>query len=268
MILNADIKLRNNINIIGNGDKTIMLAHGFGCDQKMWRFLTPMLEKDYRIVLFDYVGSGNSDLSAYDKKKYSTLHGYAQDVLEICDELTLNDVTFVGHSVSSIIGIHAAIASPKFFSRLVMVCPSPCFLNFPPEYLGGFDKEDLEELINLMDKNYIGWATYLAPLVMGANNDSEFIDELEASFCSTDPKYAKPFAKATFFSDDRDALSQLPVPSLILQSSNDNLASIEVGRYMHNQIANSELCILEAHGHCLHMTKPEEVYKALLRFIN
>lgn len=267
MISNADIKFRNNINIVGKGDKTIILAHGFGCDQKMWRFLTPMLEKNHRIILFDYVGSGQSDLSAYDKKKYSTLNGYAQDVLEICDELALNDVIFVGHSVSSIIGMHAAIASPAFFSRLVMVCPTPCFLNFPPEYIGGFEKEDLEELINLMDKNYIGWANYLAPLVMGANSDPEFTSELEANFCSTDPKYAKPFAEATFFSDDRATLSQLQIPSLILQSSNDSLASEEVGCYIHNHIANSELCILEAHGHCLHMTKPNEVYREILRFI-
>lgn len=267
MISNTDIRLRNNVNVIGKGDKTIMFAHGFGCDQKMWRFLTPMFENDYKIILFDYVGSGQSDLSSYDKNRYATLHGYAQDVVEICDELGLKDVIYVGHSVSSVIGMHAAILSPSLFSHLVMVCPSPCFLNIPPEYMGGFEKEDLGELINLMDKNYLGWASYLAPLVMGANNDSDLIAELETSFCSTDPKYAKPFAEATFFSDDRAALSQLPVSTLIVQSSHDNLASQEVGQYMHSQIPNSEFSLIEAHGHCLHMTKPEEVYNAILRFI-
>jgi sigma-B regulation protein RsbQ len=267
MILNSDIKKRNNINIVGNGKKAIMLAHGFGCDQKMWRFLTPMLENDFKIVLFDYVGCGQSDYTAYDKNRYSTLKGYAQDVIEICNELSLSDVIFVGHSVSSMIGMHAVISAPTLFSRLIMVCPSPCFLNFPPQYMGGFDKEDLEELISLMDKNYIGWASYLAPLVMGQDNDSTYIEELENSFCSTDPKYAKPFAKVTFFSDDRSALSQIPVPTLILQSSNDNLVSKEIGDYMHEHIPNSQLDILDAHGHCLHMTKPKEVYNAILRYI-
>ena len=268
MFIDFDITKRNNINILGKGSKTIMLAHGFGCDQKMWRFLTPMLENDFKVILFDYVGCGQSDYSFYEKNRYSTLKGYAQDVIEICSELAVSDVIFVGHSVSSMIGMHAAIQSPTLFSKLVMVCPSPCFLNFPPAYMGGFDKEDLEELINLMDKNYIGWASYLAPLVMGQKNDSSYIEELENSFCSTDPKYAKPFAKATFFSDDRSFLSQLSVLTLILQSSHDNLASKEIGQYMDAHIPNSQLQILEANGHCLHMTSPEQVFDALMRFID
>lgn len=245
-----------------------MLAHGFGCDQNMWRFLTPMLKNDFKVVLFDYVGCGRSDYSFYQKNRYSTLKGYAQDVIEICSELVLSDVIFVGHSVSSMIGMHAAIEYPALFSKLIMVCPSPCFLNLPPAYMGGFDKEDLEELINLMDKNYIGWASYLAPLVMGQKNDSAYIEELENSFCSTDPKYAKPFAKATFFSDDRSSLSQLSVPSLILQSSQDNLASEEIGQYMDEHIPDSQLHILKANGHCLHMTNPVQVFDALMRFID
>lgn len=267
MFQSQSIKQRNNINILGQGEKTIVLAHGFGCDQRMWRFLTPLLEANYRIVLFDYVGCGQSDYSAFDKKRYSSLTGYAQDLIEVCQELELDDVIFVGHSVSSIIGIHAAISFPKIFSKLIMVCPSPCFLNFPPEYLGGFDRGDLEELINLMDKNYIGWANYLAPLVMGQDNDSKYISELEESFCSTDPKFAKTFAKATFFSDDRAVLSQLTKPSLILQSNDDNLASVEIGQYMNTHISNSELSIMEAHGHCLHMTKPEKVFQEIVKFI-
>ncbi|WP_318013643.1 alpha/beta fold hydrolase [Marinomonas sargassi] len=244
-----------------------MLAHGFGCDQNMWRFMLPSLTSDYKVVLFDYVGCGQSDTSAFDRKRYQTLDGYAQDVLDICGELKLQNIVFVGHSVSSIIGMHAALKSPEIFSKIVMVSPSPCFLNLPPDYFGGFEKDDLEELLNLMDKNYIGWANYLAPLVMGQNNNPELIRELDDSFCSTDPNYAKPFAKATFFSDDRAALSKLDTPTMILQSSDDNLASIEIGEYMNKQIPNSTLEVIKAQGHCLHMTEPNTVFQAIKNFI-
>ena len=261
------IQHRNNVQILGKGPKTLMLAHGFGCDQNMWRFLTPYLVNDFQVILFDYVGCGQSDLSAFDKSVYSNLEGYAQDVLNICQAYNLKEVIFIGHSVSSSIGILASLSHPDYFAKLVMVCPSPCFLNFPPEYIGGFEEADLVELINLMDKNYIGWANFLAPLVMGQKNDSAFIQELENSFCSTDPNFAKPFAKATFFADHRHALPQVTHPSLIIQSSDDSLASVDIGRYMHNTLPNSELNIIEAHGHCLHMTQPEAVMECLKQFI-
>lgn len=267
MQININVLERNNVKVIGNGETTLMLAHGFGCDQNMWRFMLASLASNYKVVLFDYVGCGQSDISAFDKKRYQTLDGYAQDVIEICEELKLQHIVFIGHSVSSIIGMLAALQSPKIFSKMVMVCPSPCFLNFPPDYFGGFEKDDLEELINLMDKNYIGWANYLAPLVMGQNNSSELIKELEASFCSTDPNYAKPFAKATFFSDDREALTKLHLPTMILQSSDDNLASVEVGKYMHKKIPNSVLKVVDSQGHCLHMTAPDIVLQAIKQFL-
>ncbi|WP_232023436.1 alpha/beta fold hydrolase [Thiomicrorhabdus aquaedulcis] len=193
------IQHRNNVNFIGKGSQILMLAHGFGCDQQMWRYLSPLLANEYQLVLFDYVGCGKSDYTAFDQTRYNALAGYAQDVLDICQAFELKDIIFVGHSVSGTIGMLAAIQNPEFFSKMVMVCPSPCFLNFPPEYMGGFEQQDLEELINLMDKNYIGWANFLAPLVMGQKNDSRLIKELENSFCSTDPNFAKFFAKATFF---------------------------------------------------------------------
>jgi len=259
---------RNNVTINGSGSTVLMLAHGFGCDQNMWRHLLPYFDEQYTVILFDYVGCGASDYSAYDKDRYSSLTGYAQDVLEICEALSLKDVTFIGHSVSSMIGMHAAIQSPHIFSKLAMICPSPCFLNFPPEYEGGFDKEDLEELINLMDKNYVGWANYLAPLVMGQATDAALTQELETSFCSTDPKYAKPFAKATFFSDDRAMLAKLSLPTLILQSKHDNLASTAVGEYMAQFIPNSQLEVVDAHGHCLHMTNPSIVFSYLREFVS
>jgi len=262
------VVVRNNVKIYGSGSTVIMLAHGFGCDQTMWRHLLPYLDDKYTVILFDYVGCGASDYTAYDKVRYSSLTGYAQDVLDICEAMKLTKVNFIGHSVSSMIGMHAAIQSPDVFSKLAMICPSPCFLNFPPDYEGGFEKEDLEELINLMDKNYVGWANYLAPLVMGQDSNADLTKELETSFCSTDPKYAKPFAKATFFADDRALLSKLTLPTLILQSKHDNLASPAVGNYMNQIIPNAQLKIVDAHGHCLHMTNPMIVSSIVQEFVS
>ncbi|CAA0078764.1 Sigma factor SigB regulation protein RsbQ [Zhongshania aliphaticivorans] len=261
-----DVLRRNNVQIIGNGEHTLLMAHGFGCDQNMWRFLTPSLQKNFRIVLFDYVGSGHSEVSTYSSQRYSQLEGYSQDVIEICDALKLQEITFIGHSVSSMIGLIVANQQPNLFSKLIMVCPSPCFLNLPPEYMGGFDHQDLEELISLMDKNYIGWANYLAPLVLGSAHQTELLDELTGSFCSTDPIIAKNFAKATFFGDHRDLLSKTLLPCLLLQSSDDILAPLCVGQYMKTAIANSELHIIEAHGHCLHMTHPENIKDKITEF--
>jgi sigma-B regulation protein RsbQ len=267
MPLNNEIINRNNVNIIGDGEQTLLLAHGFGCDQNMWRFLTPELSKHYKVVLFDFVGSGKSDITKYDLTKYSQLEGYAQDIIDICDALALEDAILVGHSVGSIIALLASIEKPALFSKIAMVCPSPCFLNFPPDYYGGFEEEDLKELLNLMDKNYIGWADYLAPLVMGVNHTSDLIGELRDSFCSTDPVIAKNFAKATFFSDHRAILAKANHPTLIFQSEEDSLAAPSIGEYMHSKLPNNSLHIIKAEGHCLHMTNPEEVLKYLIEFI-
>ena len=220
---------KNNVNISGAGDTTIVLAHGFGCDQRMWRYLQPYLLKNYKLVLFDYVGSGRSDPSSYRPERYEQLDGYSQDIIDVCDELGLKDVVLIGHSVSSMIAMLCAQDRPELVSHLIMICPSPCFLNKPPDYLGGFEEEDLRELINLMDKNYIGWANHLAPLVMGANAEQEFTAELSDSFCSTDPRYLKPFAEATFFSDFRHLLPEIAHPTLIIQSKADNLADVKIG---------------------------------------
>ncbi len=258
---------RNNVNIIGSGPKTLMLAHGFGCDQNMWHHLTPGLSERYRLVLFDYVGSGRSTLSAFSPTRYSTLEGYAEDVTEICRALDLQDVHFVGHSVSNIIGLLASLAAPDRFASHIMVCPSPCFLNDPPDYLGGFERADLEELIDLMDRNYIGWASYLAPLVVGADHSEELIGELADSFCSTDPLVAKTFARATFFSDYRYLLPETRHPALLLQSKVDALANVSVGRYMHQRMPGSTLKILDTQGHCVHMTDPDQVLAEITRYL-
>lgn len=263
-----DILRRNNVSVIGSKQQTLLLAHGFECDQNMWRFVLPKLSQQYRIVLFDYVGSGSSDVSAFDKERYGSLEGYATDVVDICQALDLKDVTLVGHSVSSMIGLIAAIRAPEHFSKLVMVCPSPCFLNVPPDYHGGFEHADLEELINLMDKNYIGWADYLAPLVMSTTSSPEMTKELSESFCSTDPVVAKAFARATFFSDMRHILPKAIHPTLILQSSSDALAAVSVGEFVRDAIPESKLQIIEAEGHCLHMTHPDQVDHGIIEFVS
>lgn len=245
----------------------MVFAHGFGCDQNMWRFITPAFEDEYRIVLFDYVGSGGSDLSAYDPKRYAELGGYADDVLDVCDALDLEGAIFVGHSVSSVIGMLASIKRPDLFERLILVGPSPSYIDHPPDYVGGFDRADIEGLLDLMDKNYIGWANFLAPTVMANPERPELARELEESFCSTDPVIARQFAEATFYADNRDDLPKVSVPSLIMQCSEDAVAPLEVGHYMHRHLADSTLRIMKATGHCPHMSHPEETIRTIKEYL-
>lgn len=252
-----NILTRNNVHVSGSRGPVLMFAHGFGCDQNMWRFLSARLQQDFRIVVFDYVGSGQSELSAFDCQRYATLDGYASDITDILSALDINNVTLVGHSVSAMIAMLAAIRVPQRVDNLVMICPSPYYFSALPDYDGGFRREDLEELIDMMDKNYIGWANTLAPLVMGAGAEASFVEELAGSFCSTDPVAAKTFARATFFSDLRDRLSNCPVPTLVLQSRADSLASVQVGEYVAARLPRSELKVLDTRGHCIHMTDPD-----------
>ncbi|MCC5901531.1 MAG: alpha/beta hydrolase [Halomonas sp.] len=268
MLIKKRIIARNNVTVVGAGEKVLMLAHGFGCDQNMWQYLVPRLKEQYTLVLFDYVGSGQSQTSAFSESRYSTLEGYALDVTEICEALDLEGVHFVGHSVSGTIGLLASIANPTRFSSQVMICPSPCFLNMPPDYRGGFERADLEGLLDLMDRNYMGWANYLAPLVMGGESPQALIDELSNSFCSTDPVFAKAFARATFFSDYRYLLPQAQHAALVLQSQVDTLASPEVGRYVHAHMPNSTLRIIASEGHCIHMTHPELVSREIIAWLD
>lgn len=261
----TDAIRRNNVKVVGSGERTLVMAHGFGCDQTMWRFLMPHFEDHFRIVLFDYVGSGQSDPKAFSLTKYAKLDGYAQDIIDVCEELDLKDVTFVGHSVSSMTGMIAAINAPKLISKLVMVCPSPCFLNDPPQYYGGFERGDLEGLIELMGQNYIGWANHLAPLVMGASGE-DLASELINSFCSTDPIFAKTFAQATFFSDCRALLPLPKQPTLIFQSTDDALASVSVGAFVQAQMQDARMETIKANGHCLHMTHPDQIAPTLREF--
>ena len=245
----------------------MLFAHGFGCDQNMWRFITPAFENDYKIILFDYVGAGKSDKSAYNQERYAALEGYAQDVLEICEELQLRDVVFVGHSVSAMIGALAAIEAPHYFKWLVMVGPSPCYIN-TDGYKGGFERKDIEGLLETMEKNYIGWANFLAPNIMGHKDRPELGEELTESFCTTDPVIARQFAEATFFSDNRNDLNKVTVPSLILQCSEDIIAPLEVGEYLNKTLPNSTLKIMNATGHCPHMSAPEETITLIKDYLS
>lgn len=261
------ISSRNNVKSFGKGTQPMVFAHGFGCDQNMWRFITPAFEDEYRIILFDYVGAGKSDVGSYNAERYSSLQGYAQDVLDICNELRLNDVIFVGHSVSSMIGLLAALERPEYFSNIVMVGPSPCYIN-DANYIGGFEQKDIEGLLETMEKNYIGWANFLAPNIMANKERPELSDELTESFCSTDPIIASQFARATFFSDNRNDLAKLKTPALILQCSDDIIAPLEVGAYVHQNLPQSELKIMKAKGHCPHMSEPEETIRLIKEYFS
>ncbi|GAA4470758.1 sigma factor SigB/phosphatase RsbP regulator RsbQ [Nibrella saemangeumensis] len=256
--MNNTVIARNNVHVFGNGTQPMLFAHGFGCDQNMWRYIAPSFQDTYKIILFDYVGSGKSDLSAYNADRYGNLNGYVQDVLDICEALDLRRVIFVGHSVSSMVGLLAAIKEPDLFERLIFVGPSPRYINDGADYFGGFERKDIEELLDTMEKNYIGWANFLAPVIMKNPDRPELGQELSDSFCSTDPLIARRFAEVTFFSDNRQDLAKVKVPSLIMQCSDDLIAPLEVGDYMHRYTPGSTLRVLQATGHCPHMSAPEE----------
>lgn len=253
---------RNNVQVQGSGDAAMLFAHGYGCDQNMWRFVSRAFEDSHRVILFDHVGAGASDLRAWEPEKYSSLDGYAQDVVEIGRALNLRDAVFVGHSVSAMIGVLASKAAPGLFSHLVLVGPSPCYLN-DGDYAGGFERRDIEELLQFMDSNFLGWSSMLAPQIMGNADRPELADELTNSFCRTDPEIAKHFAKVTFLSDNRGDLDGVETPALILQCSEDVIAPASVGRYVHERLPGSELVLLEATGHCPNLSAPEETVRAI-----
>ena len=265
--LMADVLKRNNVNVSGRPDGSpIVFAHGFGCDQNMWRFVTPAFEKEHRIVLFDLVGMGNSDWSAYDPTRYGALGGYAADVLEICRELDLTDAVYVGHSVSAMIGALAAIEEPGRFGGLVMVGPSPRYIN-EDDYVGGFSRDDIDGLLESLDSNYLGWSSAMAPVIMGNDDRPQLAAELTASFCRTDPEIARQFARVTFLSDNRADLAHLAVPTLVLQCFDDVIAPVCVGEYVHQSVPGSELVLLNATGHCPNLSAPQETVEAIEAFL-
>jgi sigma-B regulation protein RsbQ len=263
----VDVLLRNNVTVAGNpGGRPIVFAHGFGCDKNMWRFVAPAFEDRYRTVLFDHVGAGGSDVGAYDSERYGTLEGYARDVLEICAALDLREVVFVGHSVSAMIGALAAAAEPERFAALVLVGPSPRYID-DDGYIGGFTEEDVEGLLASLDSNYLGWSSAMAPVIMGNPDRPELGAELTESFCRADPEIQKRFARATFLSDNREDLARVRVPTLVLQCSDDVIAPDAVGEYVHRQIAGSRFVKLRATGHCPNLSAPDETVEAIATFL-
>ncbi len=265
----TDVLRRNNVTVAGEDGPPMLFAHGFGCDQTMWRFIAPHFEADYQTVRFDYVGSGDSDLGAYDPDRYDSLEGYAQDVLDVCEALELDDVIFVGHSVSTVTGMLAAIEQPDRFDELVLIGTSPRYLNDPPDYYGGFEREDLEGLLEMMEKNYIGWADYFASLLMQkAEGTDDVVEELDRSFCSTDPHIMKQFAEATFFSDYRDVVPAVLTSSLMVECRDDIIAPMEVTRYVEEHLPNTTLRVLDVAGHCPHMSHPDETTAVIQQYLS
>ncbi|WP_407554972.1 alpha/beta hydrolase [Streptomyces sp. Pv4-95] len=261
------VRDRHHVVEIGPEDgPVVMLAHGFGCDQNMWRLVVPELAQRFRVVLFDHVGSGRSDLSAWQEERYSSLDGYADDVLEICRELDLREVVLVGHSVSAMIGVLAANREPDRFAKLVLLTPSPCYID-DDGYRGGFSREDIHELLESLDSNYLGWSAAMAPVIMGNPERPELGAELTNSFCATDPRIARVFAHTTFLSDNRADLAEVTVPTLILECADDAIAPPEVGAYVHAEIPDSQLLTLAATGHCPQLSAPEATSAAIASFV-
>jgi sigma-B regulation protein RsbQ len=262
-----DIVSRNNITVAGPEDAPVLLlAHGFGCDQNMWRLVAPVLAENFRVVQFDYVGSGRSDLTAWSETRYGALDGYAQDVVEICEALDLREVRFVGHSVSAMVGVLAAAAAPDRITSLIMIGPSPCYVD-SPGYRGGFSAEDIDELLESLESNYLGWSAAMAPVIMGNPERPELGEELTNSFCATDPAIARVFARTTFLTDSRDDLKKVNVPTLVLECTQDVIAPREVGAYVHSVIPGSRLVTLDATGHCPQLSAPEATVAAIADFV-
>jgi sigma-B regulation protein RsbQ len=265
----SEVLRRHAVRVSGNGrGRPMVFAHGFGCDQTLWRFVAPAFEHDYRVTTFDYVGAGASDRSAYEPERYATLHGYASDIIAICDALELRDVILVAHSVSAIIALLASVAEPGLIADLVLITPSPRYIDDLPDYRGGFSREDIDGLLEMMDANAMGWASFLAPVVMGNPDRPELASALETTFCSIDPVMARQFAQVTFLADNRADLAAVRTPSLIIQCSNDAVAPVEVGHYLHERLAQSQLRMIDAIGHCPHVSHPAETIDLIRAYLD
>ncbi|MDQ7912342.1 alpha/beta hydrolase [Pseudomonas sp. 102515] len=261
-----DVKYRNNLHLSGTGPATLIFSHGFGCDQTMWRYLTGHFTKCFQVILYDLVGAGRSDVSAYDWTRYGSLDGYAEDLNEIIDQFASGPVILIGHSVSAMIGVLADRQVPDRIAAHIMVGPSPCYVN-SEDYEGGFTANDIESLLDSLDDNYLGWSSNMAPVIMGAPGQPELGAELTNSFCRTDPEIAKHFARVTFMSDNRKDVAGLATPTLILQSTDDLIAPLAVGKYLHEMMPKSALVIVENFGHCPHMSAPDACVDAMDTFL-
>ena len=262
-----DTRIRNSVTCVGAGPTTMVFSHGFGCDQNVWRLLSPGFDERYKVVLFDLVGGGRSDGAAYNCDKYSSLDGYADDLLEVIGEFGKGPVVFVGHSVSAMIGLIAHLKNPALFAAHVMIAPSPCYIN-DGDYVGGFTRADIGALLEALESNYLGWSSSMAPVIMGAPDRPELGIELAQSFSRVNPEIARHFARVTFLSDTRAELGKLTAPTLIIQSTEDVIAPVVVGEYLHRQIANSTLRIIDNVGHCPHLSAPGACARAMNEFLD
>ncbi|WP_414938598.1 alpha/beta fold hydrolase [Amycolatopsis sp. cmx-11-51] len=263
-----DVRSRSNVVVTGRPDgPTVLLAHGFGCDQNLWRLVVPALAERFRVVLFDHIGAGRSDFTAWSPERYVSLDAYAEDVLDICEELDLRDVVLVGHSVSATIAVLAVNREPERFAKLVLLTPSPRYVD-DGDYRGGFSRADIDELLESLESNYLGWSAAMAPVIMGNPERPELGEELTDSFCRTDPAIARVFARLTFLSDNRADLAKVAVPTLVIQTARDAIAPQEVGRFVQRQISGSELVTLDATGHCPQLSAPEATAKAIMEFMS
>jgi sigma-B regulation protein RsbQ len=264
-----DAATRHHVTRTGNrAGRSLVFAHGFGCDQHMWRLITPAFEDDFDVICFDHVGAGESDLSAYDPHRHGSLSGYAEDVVELCRELDLREPVLVGHSVSATIGMLADIAAPGLFSALVLVGPSACYVDHPDDgYVGGFAERDIEELLEVVDSNYLGWSSAMAPVIMGNPDRPSLGQELTDSFCRTDPEIARRFARVTFTADNRADVPRVTAPCLVLQCREDAIAPFEAGRYVHESLARSEFVLLDSTGHVPQLSSPEATVAAIADYL-
>jgi sigma-B regulation protein RsbQ len=244
----------------------MVLAHGFGCDQNMWRFVAPAFEQDFKVILFDHVGCGKSDLSAYDTQKYSSLSGYADDLVDLCREMNVTDGVFVGHSVSAMIGALASIKAPEVFRELILIGPSPRYID-DGAYIGGFSANQIAELLDFLDDNHMGWSAAMGPVIMGNPERPELSEELVNSFCRTDPDIARAFAKVTFNSDNRADLPKILARTLVIQCREDVIAQQRVGEYVRDNIPRAEMVVINATGHCPNLSAPAEVIEAIKGFV-
>lgn len=260
------IHQRHNVTFQGDGRPTFVFAHGFGCDQTMWRFVAPHFARRYRTVCYDLAGSGRSDLSAYDRGRHGGLQGHADDLVELVRSLDTGPVVFVGHSVGSMIGLLAGTAAPGLFASQIWLGPSPCYVN-DGDYVGGFTREDVESLLETLDSNYLGWSSTMAPAIMGAPGQPHLADELTNSFCRTDPEIARHFARVTFLSDNRAEVARLQKPTLILQCSDDLIAPLPVGEFLQRTLPDGTLKVIQNVGHCPHLSAPCESIEAMDEFL-
>ncbi|AQT94835.1 alpha/beta fold hydrolase [Pseudomonas azotoformans] len=261
-----DLLHRNNVSVMGNGTSTLVFSHGFGCNQAMWNYLAPHFLERFRVVMYDLVGAGLSDLGAFDKAKYGTLEGYARDLSEIIEAYAVGPVILVGHSVSAMIGALADRLAPGRISAHVMIGPSPRYID-EDGYVGGFKRGDIEDLLDTLDSNYLGWSSAMAPVIMGAPDQPALGEALTESFCRTEPEIAKQFARVTFMSDNRQDVIGLATPVLILQSTDDLIAPVAVGEYLHSVLSHSRYCLVENIGHCPHMSAPQACAAAMDDFL-